>query len=114
VTKDKTTSLPVPDDINEEDIFWIDYGDDEEFMRKVSGNFLELISLEEIPKMMSDGYKYMQNKHAANEIPLTPKFSSTLFDSSNVIRSIARVPNALRSIYLPKVGFKNTLSRTFL
>ena len=97
-----------------DDIFWIDYGDDEEFMRKVSGNFLELITVDQIVEMMNDGYKYMQSKHASKEIPLVPRLNNAIFDKRNLISNIAKVPNAIRSINIPGFIQRGSFPRPLL
>jgi len=53
VTKDRCTSLPLPAGVSAPDVFWVDYGDDEEFMASISGNFIQLITPSDAAKMMN-------------------------------------------------------------
>lgn len=92
VTKDRVTGLPLPNDENvtADDIFWIDYGDDEEFMQTISGNFLDLVSAESVPDMIEAGYNFMKREHFQGRLPMAiyekPNFVGRwLFDFSNIL-----------------------------
>jgi len=70
VTKDRSTSLPLPPGITAPDVFWVDYGDDEEFMSSISGNFVQLITPDDAFKMMNQGYDFMKREHREGRLPM--------------------------------------------
>ena len=70
VTKDRTTSLPLPPGIASNEVFWVDYGDDEEFMASISGNFVQLITPNDAMKMMNQGYDFMKKEHREGRLPM--------------------------------------------
>jgi hypothetical protein len=56
ITKNRETGLPIPEYIHPDEVFWLDYGDDEQFMESISGNFLSLIKPAEVLDMVEAGY----------------------------------------------------------
>ena len=69
VTKNRITGLPIPPGLKPEEIFWIDYCDDADFMQSVSGNILSLASPEKVAGMMEDGYNFMKSEHYNGRLP---------------------------------------------
>lgn len=63
ITKDRYVGLPLLPNHSNDDVIWIDYGDDDNFMRSVSGNFLETVAPENIYDMMDYGFEYMSKLH---------------------------------------------------
>lgn len=70
VTKDRFTGLPLPKHCDPEDILWVDYGDDEEFMARVSGSFLSLQSTEAFLQCVESGFNFMKREHYSGRLPL--------------------------------------------
>jgi hypothetical protein len=93
ITKDRFTGLPLPENINVSEIFWIDYVDDEQFMQTISGNFLELSSPEGLHDMVDAGYNYMKREHFEGRLPFVkfqkPNFVTT---SSSIVNSVSKIP----------------------
>ena len=81
VTKNRFTGHPLPKHVEKDDIFWIDYCDDAEFMNSISGNFIELVEPADIYGMVSRGYEYMQQEHEQNRIPY-PRYPTGLMKNS--------------------------------
>lgn len=70
VTKNRITGLPIPPGVKPDEIFWIDYCDDEDFMQSISGNMLGLVSPERVSEMMDDGYNFMKREHYSGRLPM--------------------------------------------
>ena len=70
ITKNRATGLPLPLDLKLEDLFWIDYCDDADFMLALKGNMLGLVSPERIREMMEEGYNFMKREHYGNRLPM--------------------------------------------
>mmetsp|Transcript_15297 Transcript_15297/g.20961 ORF Transcript_15297/g.20961 Transcript_15297/m.20961 type:complete len:315 (-) Transcript_15297:1840-2784(-) len=96
VTKDRHIGLPLPENINVNDIFWVDYVDDEDFTQSISGNFLELITPAMLFDMVESGYNYMKREHHQGRLPLPksprPSFSSS---GSDFVTSFSRIPSSI-------------------
>jgi hypothetical protein len=73
VTKNRMNGLPFPDEMNQDNLFWIDYGDDNDFMQSVSGNFLELISPDKVYEMMEYGYNHVKKEEYLGRSPFKKK-----------------------------------------
>ena len=70
ITKDRSTGLPLPTNgVNKENIFWVDYCDDEDFRSTISGNFLALTTPEGLHDMIDHGYNFMKRQHYARTLP---------------------------------------------
>jgi hypothetical protein len=75
VTKNRFTGLPLPD-MDVDDILWVDYGDDPDFMEEIKDkSFLDVHSKDAVKSMVQSGYNFMKRAHANDELPLavTPK-----------------------------------------
>jgi hypothetical protein len=70
VTKNRITGLPIPPDVKPDEIFWVDYCDDENFMQSISGNMLGLVSPDRVSEMMDDGYNFMKREHYNGRLPM--------------------------------------------
>lgn len=89
VTKDRTTGLPIPTSVKIDDILWIDYCDDDDFMQSISGNILELPSTpEKIFDMMDDGYKFMKREHYNRRLPIAKFERPDFVYKSNLIENV--------------------------
>lgn len=95
ITKNRFTGLPLPKDIAPEDVFWVDYGDDEEFMKNVSGNFLELTSPDGAYDMMAAGFDFMRREHAEGRLPMA-KVSEPVVSLSTVAANALKLPLTLK------------------
>jgi Patatin-like phospholipase len=95
VTKDRTTGLPIPADKKPEEIFWIDYCDDDDFMQSISGNILELVSPSKLLDMMDDGYNFMKREHFNGRLPLARLQKPNFVYVSDFINSVERLPKKL-------------------
>ena len=93
VTKDRVSGLPLPPDIPVEDIYWVDYGDDDDFMASISGNILELLTPQRILEMMDEGYAHMKREHYYGRLPMA-RFKKPLFVYTSDI--VNRVSSALQ------------------
>ena len=93
VTKDRVSGLPLPPDLPVQDIFWVDYGDDEDFMASISGNILELLTPLRILEMMDEGYAHMKREHYYGRLPMA-RFKKPLFVYTSDI--VNRMSNALQ------------------
>ena len=98
VTKDRITDLPLPQEVRTDDIFWVDYVDDEDFMATVSGNFLELANPDGIYDMVDSGYNFMKREHYFGRLPFAksskPNFvtlSQRLAIPENLMQAIRKV-----------------------
>lgn len=92
VTKDRTTGLPIPIDKKPEEIFWIDYCDDDDFMQSISGNILELVSPSKLLDMMDDGYNFMKREHYNGRLPLARLKKPNFVYVADFINSVERIP----------------------
>lgn len=70
VTKNRENGLPLPINISATDIFWVDYGDDEQFMSSISGNILAVITPAEVVDMVEAGYNFMKREHNSVRLPM--------------------------------------------
>eukprot|EP01031_Cornospumella_fuschlensis_P026953 gene26953-32566_t len=70
VTKNRFVSLPLPESVEGDEVMWVDYGDDAEFMASLTGSFVSLITPEDMYSMIGKGYAYMQREHQAGRILL--------------------------------------------
>ena len=70
VTKDRISGLPLPSEIPPEEIFWIDYCDDDDFMQSISGNILELVTPQRVLEMIDEGYNFMKREHYYGRLPM--------------------------------------------
>jgi Patatin-like phospholipase len=95
VTKDRTTGLPIPADKKPDEIFWIDYCDDDDFMQSISGNILELVSPSKLLDMMDDGYNFMKREHFNGRLPLARLKKPNFVYVSDFINSVERLPKKL-------------------
>ena len=56
-----------------QNIFWLDYCDDEAFMNEVSGNFMELVQPNDMFDMIESGYNHMKREHHYDRLPFLRK-----------------------------------------
>lgn len=70
-TKNRANGLPLPTGVLPEEILWMDYWDDEVFMKRKTGNFLSLITPEGAFDMMAAGYDFMRREDSQGRLPLT-------------------------------------------
>ena len=96
VTKDRTTGLPIPADKKPDEIFWIDYCDDEDFMQSISGNILELASPSKITDMMDDGYNFMKREHYNGRLPLARLKKPNFVYVSDFVNGVEGLPQRIR------------------
>lgn len=92
VTKDRTTGLPIPVNKKPEEIFWIDYCDDDDFMQSISGNILELVSPSKLLDMMDDGYNFMKREHYNGRLPLARLKKPNFVYVADFINSVESFP----------------------
>jgi len=68
--KDRYKGLPLPTTShNRDNIFWIDYSDDKEFMNTISNNILESVDTVKITSMVNKGYSFMKKQHRLGNLP---------------------------------------------
>lgn len=75
VTKNRFSGLPLPE-CEPDDVMWIDYCDDAEFMEKIKNkSFLDAHDPAAVREMVQSGYNYLKLAHAEDRLPLavTPK-----------------------------------------
>lgn len=117
VTKDRFRGLPFPDSVVANDVTWIDYGDDEVFMSGISGNFLNLITPNDMYTMLDIGYEYMKRLHKHGHLPLdnaaspskaAPRlldwdliFATTIGLTNNIPEELRDLPRRIR---LPRMA----------
>lgn len=96
MTKDRYTGLPFPENVSPSNVFWVDYVDDEDFMQSISGNFLELITPDDLFDMVEHGYNFMKREHNNGRLPF-PKYSRPGYSSygSDVASSISLLPRRI-------------------
>jgi len=71
VTKNRLNGLPLPPSCKPEDVFWVDYTDDDEFMATMAdGNFLGLVGEDGIKDMVAAGYNFMKREHFYGRLPM--------------------------------------------
>mmetsp|Transcript_18208 Transcript_18208/g.18267 ORF Transcript_18208/g.18267 Transcript_18208/m.18267 type:complete len:304 (+) Transcript_18208:94-1005(+) len=94
LTKDRCTGLPIPDicEGSCDDIFWVDYGDDEVFMRDISGHFMQIITPEGAYDMIRSGYNFMLREHVERRLPIADIKEPTL---SNIVAKIKTIPKKM-------------------
>jgi hypothetical protein len=98
VTKDRTKGLPLLPGMQSDDVFWVDYGDDEDFMQTFSGNFLEACSPAALKDMMEYGYNFMKREHYYGRLPMATR-SKPNFAVVNFFNGIRAVPtSAIRAV----------------
>ena len=69
VTKNRFTGLPLPA-CDPQDILWVDYGDDPEFMETIGKeSFLFCHSPSMVRSMVEYGYQYMKRAHYEDRLP---------------------------------------------
>lgn len=89
VTKDRFTGLPLPTYCDPEEIFWVDYGDDEKFMNQISGSFLSLQTTEAFLQCVESGYNFMKREHYSGRLPLARnQLPAYYFSSLTKIREL--------------------------
>lgn len=88
VLKDRVSGLPMPDEIAPDEIFWIDYCDDEEFMERISGNILELITPQRLLEMVDEGYNYMKREHYYGRLPMARLKKPNFVYKSDLVSSV--------------------------
>jgi hypothetical protein len=88
VTKDRVSGLPMPTDIAPDEIFWIDYGDDDEFMQRISGNILELVTPQRVLEMIDEGYNYMKREHYYGRLPMARFKKPNFVYKSDLVSSV--------------------------
>lgn len=87
IKKDRYLGLPLLPDSSSQDIVWVDYGDDEEFMQSISGNFLETTTPDGLYDMMASGYRYMERIHEQTKVSLSPTSSAFVSQTKTAISS---------------------------
>ena len=90
VTKNRWTGLPIPQE-GPSSIYWVDYSDDEEFMKKISGNILELADPKALREMISSGFNHMSKQDRAGTLPFKRKETSDDSIQSNHIPNVSSV-----------------------
>jgi hypothetical protein len=100
VTKDRTTGLPIPSETELEDIFWVDYTDDDIFMDSVSGNIVELASPSKVLEMMEDGYNFMKREHYYGRLPIAKTSKPPFVYVSELMSSVTKIPQQLQNLVL--------------
>ena len=98
ITKDRTTGLPLPTDKKLDEIFWIDYCDDDDFMQSISGNILELASPSKILDMMDDGYNFMKREHYNGRLPLARLKKPNFVYVADFINGVEKFPQQFGSL----------------
>jgi len=84
VTKNRENGLPLPSNTSASDMFWVDYGDDEQFMSTISGNILSVIKPAEVVEMVEAGYNYMKREHVFLRLPMATSPSPTYVRENNL------------------------------
>jgi len=69
-TKNRANGLPLPAGVLPEEILWMDYWDDEVFMKRKTGNFLSLITPDGAYDMMAAGYDFMRREQEQGRLPI--------------------------------------------
>lgn len=87
VTKNRFTGLPLPKDISPDEVFWVDYTDDEEFMSSIDGNFLKIQTQDGILNMVEAGYNHMKREHYYGRLPMA-RFQRPTWVVSSVLRGL--------------------------
>eukprot|EP01038_Epipyxis_sp_PR26KG_P003971 gene3971-5691_t len=108
VTKERTSGLTIPENIQPEKVFWVDYVDDEQFLESVSGNFLELSSPDGLVDMMDAGYNFMKREHYNSRLPFTKYEKPNFVSYSNIINSMNQIPIELKK-KMPNVDIRSVM-----
>lgn len=74
--------LPLRDNMTLDEVFWVDYSDDDDFISSISGNFLEVATPKQAIEMFEFGYRFMEKQHNKGKIPLTPLAELELFNDN--------------------------------
>lgn len=107
VTKNRRSGLPYPEQVDPMKTLFVDYGDDEEFLQSISGNFLELPTTPNaVYDMMESGYNFIKREEYYGRTPLLKRKNSILFRSvtSSIYSKLgaaAKIPEGLLSISSP-------------
>lgn len=116
VTKNRYNGLPIPQNTDLNKLTWVDYSDDEAFLQRMSGNFLELTKPEMTYEMMQYGYDYMKKESLSGRTPFAPQQKKMFrFPTVSFYSAVTKsVPNAkilseslLRS--MPSTDFLQTV-----
>lgn len=92
VTKNRYSGLPLLNNANPEQIFWVDYVDDEDFVQSVSGNFLALITPDDMYNMIEAGYNYMKREHYKGRLPFPKR---TFTPTSDLVSRFSSIPGTI-------------------
>ena len=87
VTKNRFTGLPLPKDISPDEVFWVDYTDDDEFLSSIDGNFLKIQTQDGILDMVEAGYNHMKREHYYGRLPMA-RFQRPTWVVSSVLRGL--------------------------
>ena len=97
ITKNRFTGLPLLN--KKSNYFWIDYGDDERFMKSITGNIIELVDEDKLESMMKMGYNHMKREHAKGNLP----FSKHAFPNPS-INDIVSEENMSNFFFIKTIG----------
>ena len=100
VTKNRFSGLPLPD-CDPDDVLWIDYCDDEVFMKQIQDkSFLDVHDATAVMGMVDSGYKYLQIAHSEGRLPLAVTPKPINVPSASVMKSpkptVSRLEKELR------------------
>ncbi len=114
MTKDRWVGLPFPEEDqkiirnNIENILWVDYGDDDLFMKSISGNIVELITPDQMYEMLQMGYDFMKRETEKQSIPLKRQSftRSTMTSAKKIVDTIPKelmkkIPESVDRFYRP-------------
>ena len=122
VTKNRLNGLPLPPSCKPEEVFWVDYTDDDEFMATMAdGNFLGLVGEEGIRDMVAAGYNFMKREHFYGRLPMARFQRPSLVMSSlmqGIVESSPERSALAASVFAsssaaPAVPATSSISRSF-
>ena len=122
VTKNRLNGLPLPPSCKPEEVFWVDYTDDDEFMAAMAdGNFLGLVGEEGIRDMVAAGYNFMKREHFYGRLPMARFQRPSLVMSSlmqGIVESTPERSALAASVFAsssvaPAVPATSSVSRSF-
>lgn len=106
VSSDRHSGLPFAENVDKKKLLWVDYGDDEDFLQSISGNFLSLpTSSDKVYDMMDYGYNHMKREEYHGRTPFRTRNKVLSFGSSLYSDTIRKIPENIKLPKLSDFGF---------
>jgi len=96
VSKDRFSGLPFAENIDKNKMLWVDYGDDEDFLQSINGNFLGMITAEKVFEMMDHGYNYMKRQEYYGRTPFRTRNKVLSYGSALYSDTIRKIPEKIK------------------